>query len=59
MNNLEEVIKEKNNEIETLEKENWQLKVENVFLQKMSAELDESSSFTMINVISRLRKKML
>ena len=59
MNNLEEVIKEKNNEIETLEKENLQLNVENVVLQKMSAELDESSSFTMINVISRLRKKML
>ena len=42
MNNLEEVIKEKNNEIE---KENWHLKGKDVVLQKMSAELDESRIF--------------
>ena len=45
INNLEEVIKEKNNEIEVLKKENWQLKIENIVLQKMSAELDESRIF--------------
>ena len=39
------MIKGKSSEIETLEKENWQLKVENVVLHKMSAELDESIIF--------------
>ena len=43
--NLKDVIKEKSDKIEALEKENWQLKVENVALQKMSAELNESMLF--------------
>ena len=41
MNNLEEVIKEKNNEIEALKKENWHL----IVLHQMSADLDESRIF--------------
>ena len=43
--NLKDVIKEKSDKIEALGKENWQLKVENVALQKMSAELNESMLF--------------
>ena len=35
----------KSSVIEALEKENWQLKVENVVLQQMSAELNESIIF--------------
>ena len=44
-NNIIDVIKEKSYAIEALEKENWQLNVENAVLQKMSAELDECMIF--------------
>ena len=39
------MIEEKSKEIEDFKKENWQLKVENVVLQKLSSEFDDSIIF--------------